>query len=531
VQALFLAVSKAVSVKRRAYAFSWIRGGERREKRSAEELRMRTGRMSFRGILVRTVLPIAAVCVVISAWAASSDSASRLQPSFGEEAILDTHQPRGSITNIFGTTGSDSNPSVAAGFDGLWIAVWHTSDPMGGSVGLDWDIFISRSTDGGETWEEGALLNSNGADDRGDDLSPAIATDGEGNWIVAWASTESFDGIFGGDRDILFCSSTDNGKTWSAPAPLNVNAAQDYGNDWAVTIDSDADGRWVAAWSSSDSLGDRIGGDSDIFVSRSRDNGSTWSYPAPLNANAVYDTGFDTSPFVASDGEDLWLTVWSSGESFGGRLGIERDILVSRSTDGGASWSDPAPLNQNAETDDSSDWSPRIATNGKGVWVAVWSSADTLGGSIGFDSDMLLARSDDNGVTWSRPIPVDPHAELDAQEDASPSIVTDGEGNWMAAWHSFSNSFGYGHSDSDVVVTFSQDEGRTWSGPKAINREAGDDDVDDSHPRLATDRRGNWVVIWQTFAVSGGTTVTDEVRSGWTVSSSHGRLVESAGGK
>jgi Neuraminidase (sialidase) len=492
---------------------------------------MRTGRSMIRGPVGRYVLPVVATCVVISAWAASSDSASRLLPSFSEEAILDTHQPQGTITNILGTTGVDSNPSVAAGSDGLWLAVWHTSDSLGGTVGLDWDIFISRSTDGGETWEEGALLNSNGADDRGDDLSPALATDGDGNWIVSWASTESFDGTFGRDRDIMYCRSTDNGKTWSAPAPLNVNAAQDYGNDWAVTISSDKEGRWVAAWASSDSLINRVGGDSDIFVARSKDNGSSWSYPTPLNSNAAYDLEFDTSPYVVADGSGLWLAVWSSGESFGPNTGVERDILVSRSSDSGASWSDPMPLNQNAATDDSSDWSPRVATNGKGIWVAVWSSADTLGGSIGFDSDMLLSRSEDNGVTWSQPIPVDPGAELDAQEDASPSIVTDGEGNWMAVWHSFSVLSKYGKSDADVVVTFSQDEGRTWSRPKAINRAAGEDDVDDSHPRLATDGRGNWVVIWQTFAVSGGTTVTEEIHSGWTVSSSHGRLVESANGK
>ena len=150
---------------------------------------------------------------------------------------------------------------------------------------------------------------------------------------------------------------------------------------------------------------------------------------------------------------------------------------------------------------------------------------------IGFDSDLLLSRSEDDAVTWTAPIPVDPRAEVDAQEDSWPSIVTDQDGNWMVVWQSFSAMSSYGKADSDVVVTFSQDEGRTWTRPTAVHRSADDDDVDDSHPQLATDGEGNWVVVWQTYSVSGGTTTTDEVRTGWTVQTARGRLVESAQSK
>ena len=36
-----------------------------------------------------------------------------------------------------------------------------------------------------------------------------------------------------------------------------------------------------------------------------------------------------------------------------------------------------------------------MTTDGAGNWVAVWDSADTLGGAIGTDSDILVARSTD----------------------------------------------------------------------------------------------------------------------------------------
>lgn len=488
---------------------------------------MRTGKLKNGRPWRRYVLPAMAACVAISSLAASSDSAGRLLPAFGEEAILNFHQPRGPITNILGATGVDSNPSIATGSDGLWIAVWHSSDTRGGTLGKDWDIFMSRSTDGGETWEADTLLNSNGAEDIGDDLSPAAATDGKGNWVVAWASNEPFGNTFGRDRDILYCRSTDNGLTWSAPTALNVNAAHDYGHDWAVRLATDARGNWVAVWASTDSMVDLIGGDADIFVARSRDDGASWTHPMPLNSNAAYDTGFDGTPDIVADHDGNWAAVWSASDSREQVMGEERDVFIARSTDAGGSWTDPQALNQNAAKDDRNDLSPRIASNGKGVWVAVWSSADSLGGVIGFDSDLLLTRSDDYGVTWTQPSPIDPRAEMDAQDDASPSIVTDGKGKWMAVWHSFSALSSYGTADSDVVVTVSQDEGLTWSEPRPISRSAPDDEVDDSHPQLATDGDGNWVVVWQTYSVHGGTTVTDDVSSGWTVQTAHGRLVES----
>ena len=45
---------------------------------------------------------------------------------------------------------------------------------------------------------------------------------------------------------------------------------------YALAIDSS--GNLVAVWQSTDSLGDTVGSDWDIFVSHSTDNGSTWTW-------------------------------------------------------------------------------------------------------------------------------------------------------------------------------------------------------------------------------------------------------------
>ena len=186
-----------------------------------------------------------------------------------------------------------------------------------------------------------------------------MTTDGAGHWVAVWQSTDSLGGTIGTDFDILVARSSNNGATWTAPAPLNTNAATDSGDDGVPQVTTDDAGHWVAVWESFDSLGDTIGTDSDILVARSSNSGATWTAPAPLNTNAATDSGFDFSPQVTTDGAGNWVAVWQSNDSLGGTIGTDYDILVARSSNNGATWTATAPLNTNAATDTGDDFSRR----------------------------------------------------------------------------------------------------------------------------------------------------------------------------
>lgn len=211
--------------------------------------------------------------------------------------------------------------------------MWQSNTTLGGTIGHDDDILVARSTDKGESWTAPAPLNTNAATDSGNDGDSHIATDGAGNWVVVWQSNNTFDGTIGFDRDILVARSTDNGATWTDPAPLNTNAATDgnFGVDDEVPqIATDGWGNWVAAWTSSNDLGGTIGGDPDIMVARSTDNGATWTDPMPLNNNAATDSGGDFDSRLATDGAGNWVVVWTSSDDLGGTIGGDPDILVAR---------------------------------------------------------------------------------------------------------------------------------------------------------------------------------------------------------
>ena len=121
--------------------------------------------------------------------------------------------------------------------------------------------------------------------------------------------------------------------------------------------------------------------------------------PVLLSSGDASESRDDAEPQVATDGRGNWLAVWYTFETLGGTVGTDSDIVFSTSTDNGGSWTEPALLNTNGTFDSGSDFSPQIATDGAGNWLAVWESDDTLDGTVGADNDIFVSISTDNGLT------------------------------------------------------------------------------------------------------------------------------------
>ncbi len=403
--------------------------------------------------------------------------------------------------------GGDGYVQVTTDSAGNWVAVWHSSDDLGGTIGVDSDILVAHSTDSGATWTAPAALNTNAATDSGDDSFPQVTTDNAGNWVAVWQSDDDLGGTLI-SWDILVARSTDNGATWTAPAALN-NDANMHAMDLYPQVTTDSAGNWVAVWKSIGGVGNTMGTDRDILMSRSTDNGATWTVPAALNTNAATDSGDDSSPQVTTDNAGNWVAVWKSDDDLGGTIGVDSDILVARSTDNGATWTSPAALNTNAATDSGYDTVPQVTTDNAGNWVAVWNSDDDLGGTIGVDFDILVARSTDNGATWTSPAALNTNAATDSGPEAYPQLATDGLANWVAVWSSFDTLGGTIGVDFDILVARSTDNGATWTSPAALNTNAATDSGNDFTPQVTTDNAGNWVAVWGSIDDLGGTIGTD----------------------
>ena len=413
-------------------------------------------------------------------------------------------------SNAAGDVGLDRAPQIATDGAGHWVALWHSNDALGSPTGNDNDVFLSRSDDWGATWSRILPLNTNAyGDGVSADKFPKIITDGLGHWIAAWESNDNLGGTVGNDVDIFISRSADNGVTWTDSAALNANAGIDGGNDFDICITTDAKGLWVAAWRTLDSLGGVIGADGDILTARSNDNGVSWTDPVPLNTNAALDTGHDFKPGLAADGNGNWICVWHSSDTLGGTIGSDLDILYARSIDNAVTWSAPLPLNSNAAIDtNKDDLDARITTDGLGNWVVVWTSQGSLG-TLGADRDILVSRSADAGLTWSPAAPLNTNAAADAGQDQSPQITTDRQGNWVAIWSSSENLGGSIGSDFDILIARSVDNGATWTPPAVFNTNAVADSGLDDVPQLAMDAQGSWLAVWETHDSLGATIGTE----------------------
>lgn len=393
--------------------------------------------------------------------------------------------------------GDDSQPRLSYDGAGTWVAIWRSRDEFGATIGRDWDIISSASTDDGQTWSTPAIVNSNAFGDKWLDIEPSVAGDGNGVWIAVWESYDSLDGTIGPDADILYSVSSDNTASWSPARALSSRAAASRLNDRVPRITTDGKGVWIVAWESFEAAR-LFDNDDDLFFSRSADNGLNWSNPQILNKPALYDGVHDQGVDIVTDGRGVWIAAWTRAPTF---LGDEPDwdVFYTRSVDSGVTWTPSAPLNTNASTDHYNDWAPRLATDGRGNWMAVWASNENLDGRIGRDSDLLFARSEDGGATWSRPAPLVAAFSADAVTDDRPSIATDGRGHWAVAWQSRLDPEGTLGGDQEILISVSLDDGQSWPAPMPLDPAAPLDSADDRGPSLGTDRKGNWICVWESL--------------------------------
>lgn len=429
----------------------------------------------------------------------STTVASATLVSFGAPSPINSNAD---TDNPDDTADSDNSPATAAGDSGTWISVWSSNNSSGG-IGSDSDILFSRSTDSGASWSAPAALDPGAGLDGGfADSQPDVAYGSGGVWIAVWTSTNDLGGPIGSDNDILASVSVDDGVTWSAPTFVNSDASSDSaatsgdilptvvagsGSEWVVAwnknegtsgsqffasstnngsswstrtalgIGGNSDGqgisvgyngsKYVAAWSSTNTLGGTIGADTDILSTSITAGSFTVGSLVVVNSGAAGDgaTDSDRFPDLAISGSNV-VVAWQR------RLGIsgDLDVFSSSSADGGATWSPMTAVNSNEAGDLGDDERVSLAYDGD-MLVAVWSSNDEVGKTIKTDDDILVATSSDDGGSWSAVTHLASTAVKDKGGDENPDVATDGAGTWLVAYESkdsFTKTIG---TDSDIL--------------------------------------------------------------------------------
>ena len=302
-----------------------------------------------------------------------------------------------------------------------------------------------------------------------------------------------------------------------------------------------------------------------IGVARSTDGGESWSVPV-IASQGRPDGAEHDKPWLAVDTTSsehrgnvyvAWTEFDPGGSDCPGAMGIGCAVLVSRSTDGGLTFSPPVKVSLTP---------PSYSTEraGIGVQIAIGPEGQTYVAWVELHGSryVWLATSLDGGVTFSLPREVaDPESighshngclparkpgleeTVSAPESAIPvtrfvlngdirvfnwlSMAVDTSGSsdfrgtiYMAVPHdddaagvlteNLLNSHDPYGDESDIALIYSRDGGGTWSNVDTSKEhpeiqepfEDGGTDTDQFHPQVAVDSEGRVMVSWYDRRVS-----------------------------
>lgn len=224
--------------------------------------------------------------------------------------------------------------------DKPWLAFDETGGTRDGTIYVHFTRFGSaqtmgtRSTDGGATWLQPNQISSGEFAINNDGPQPAVLPDGT-------VATIFIHDISAEEGQIVLSKSTDGGATWS-PGSVVVNVQKPPfrlpGENWRIfTYHSFARDPATGAFNVvwPDSRNIATNG-LDILTTRSTDDGATWSAPTRLNDDPAGVVRDQMFPAITAASDGHIAAIWlDRRDDPGNRL---YNAYTRESTDGGATW-------------------------------------------------------------------------------------------------------------------------------------------------------------------------------------------------
>lgn len=253
-------------------------------------------------------------------------------------------------------------------------AVSGCGDP---STQIEAPVILTRSTDHGVSWSV-PITASQPFSNNNQGTVPVIGRHGEVYLYYLGAQTQT---QFNYDT-VLFSRSTDGGQTFpffthiasvaDLPSPLPHTSFRDNAFG-AMAADAQLDGYLYAVWA------DYGTGDADILLSRSTDNGNTWSAPRRINDDAVGNGKDQFFPWIAASPDGYIHIGWFDRRE--DPNGANYKEYYTFSSDHGATWATNVAVSSAPSAPGGSgfigDYSGIAATNG--VVMPVWTDIRTSG--------------------------------------------------------------------------------------------------------------------------------------------------------
>lgn len=310
-----------------------------------------------------------------------------------------------------------------------------------------------NSFDQGQNWN--GSINGPSSNARAD---PAAIIGNDGREFIGYIDANDGQGISFSDN---------NGTSWTDVTIASTSPGLlDKNHLWIDNcLWSPNEGNLYSAWTP---LGTGGSNDGEIEISRSTNNGSTWSTPTIISTG-VSAGNHNQGVNIKTGPEGNVYAVWAVYDNF---PDDEEAIGFSRSTDGGVTWSTATRIIDNIKGIRDTRTSKNMRVNSfptmavdvsggpnDGNIYVVWSNFGVPQTNTGSNIEIWMIRSTDEGNSWSSPIRVNQDSPTD-NESYFPWIAADPITG--ALFVVFYDDRNVASTDAETFVAISSDAGNNW---------------------------------------------------------------------
>jgi (2Fe-2S) ferredoxin len=234
------------------------------------------------------------------------------------------------------------------------VALVAVAAPQGG-----YDVAVATSHDGGDTFTPPRTLNDVAGEVMAHgESAPVLLVGPREEWYALWAAASP------AGRGLRLARSDDWGRSFDAPRAIDTGGEGAMFFHAAIT----ADGTLIVVWLAHAGAHDGPRGSGALAIALSRDRGETFTPPRPVATSVCACC----RPAVHAGPDGTWYLAWRDVTPE-----LVRDVVVARSTDGGATWSEPAAVSADGWRLDGCPHSgPALAATADGLFVAWYSEAE-----------------------------------------------------------------------------------------------------------------------------------------------------------
>jgi hypothetical protein len=381
--------------------------------------------------------------------------------SFGPPVRIDhEYRPDHSCINVSITVGPGAPSSQP-----LYVA-FQSDSVVDHIVHVLSDVMFQKSTDGGRTWLDTAMLIRRGAPYAS---APDIATDSDGNVYIGWE--DQYADTTGEDIHRNLCvRSSDGGTTWTVPARVDDRPDSTKEDIGGPRIAADSAGDLFCAW------GDARTGIAHIRSSVSTDRGATWSRSVQVDDDT--NDGPGRAQVCVQPGTNHYLVAAQIPRRVGSHW--EAGTALYRSTDMGLTFQPGVHI----DTSEYDTRHPHIAADRDHIICDYFSEPYRVGDTIIAEARTFYTQAD----SWGTPVPM---TNLDSLHVLyySGELAISGDGRVHTALM-VQDTFDW---DDNIYYTCSSDHGVSWS-----DLELASDDTTGSswYPDIGADSTGHAYIVW-----------------------------------